>query len=392
MLHAVRRYGETSQTFIADLVAETDKLGWRAWVLSEREPVNRDLWTFPPGGRLHQPRRPPLTRRIANRAMARPPRRRLANWWDRAVRDAAPDVIHVHFGWVAAGVEVHRFGVPALVSFHGADATAWPHASEHNRARCTALFREIQRATAVSSFIERHVRDLGYTGPLDILPAGVRLDRFPFHPPRMDRESLDLLFVGRLVEKKGVDTLLSAFATILAERPVARLQIIGDGPLLADLEALAQRCGVSRAVTFSGRRSPAEIAAAMHDADVMVVPSRVPGSGDAEGSPVVTKEALASGIPLVATDSGGIAETIPPEHRHELCPPDDPAALAHRVVRLAEQRDEWPARCRLAREWVESAFDWNRLAERLVRIYEDMAGPATAGSRARRPSRLTRAA
>jgi phosphatidyl-myo-inositol dimannoside synthase len=95
--------------------------------------------------------------------------------------------------------------------------------------------------------------------------------------------------------------------------------------------------------------------------------------GAAEGSPVVTKEAQAVGVPLVATDTGGIAETVPPEHRPDLVPGDDPPALADAVTRLLLDPEARVERARRAREWVEREFDATELARRTVRLYERLA-------------------
>ncbi len=95
--------------------------------------------------------------------------------------------------------------------------------------------------------------------------------------------------------------------------------------------------------------------------------------GQAEGSPVVTKEAQAVGVPVVATDTGGIAETVPPEHRDDLVPSDDPPALADAVSRLLAHADARRDRAQRARAWVEEQFDATALARRTVALYHRLA-------------------
>jgi glycosyltransferase involved in cell wall biosynthesis len=104
-----------------------------------------------------------------------------------------------------------------------------------------------------------------------------------------------------------------------------------------------------------------------------VLASRTPPDGEAEGSPVITKEALAVGVPIVATDNGGTAETIPPSYRHELVPEGDDAALAAAIEALVAEHDRWPDRVRIGRRWVEEQFDWAALAARLTAIYAELA-------------------
>jgi glycosyltransferase involved in cell wall biosynthesis len=116
----------------------------------------------------------------------------------------------------------------------------------------------------------------------------------------------------------------------------------------------------------------------------VVVPSRETPDGRAEGSPVVTKEAQAVGVPVVATDTGGMAETIPPRYRAELVPGDDPDALASRIVALARDPDGRRERAQAGRAWVEQKFDARSLTRRMLEVYARLAGdgvPRCAGGR-----------
>jgi colanic acid/amylovoran biosynthesis glycosyltransferase len=178
-----------------------------------------------------------------------------------------------------------------------------------------------------------------------------------------------LLFVGRQVPCKGLDVLLRALPRIDAALPVT-LDVIGDGAGHGDNERLVREFGLERRVRFHGARSRKDVVAAMAEADILVVPSRVTPAGEAEGSPVAPKEALAVGLPVVATEVGGLPEVVPSEYRHELVPPDDPAALAARIGEVIAARANWPDRARAGRRFVEEMFDAARLGEQTARIYE----------------------
>jgi glycosyltransferase involved in cell wall biosynthesis len=161
---------------------------------------------------------------------------------------------------------------------------------------------------------------------------------------------------------------------ILDAAPAARLEVIGGGEIGGELERLAQRLGVSAQTSFRGALPRREdVLASIRAAHVFVMPSRAMPDGQAEGSPVVTKEAQAVGVPLVATDTGGIAETVPPEHRADLVPSDDPVALADAVTRLLADAEARRMRARRAREWVEQEFDAAALARRTIAVYERLA-------------------
>jgi glycosyltransferase involved in cell wall biosynthesis len=264
-----------------------------------------------------------------------------------------------------------RLGIPLLVSFHGTDVTvdpALPGRARHYR----RLLQRLHRATAVSDFIEGKLRALGFAGDVDRVPAGVRLDRFPFRGPRTLNGEVRLLFVGRQVPRKGLDVLLRALPQLSATREVW-LDVIGDGPSRAANEGLARELGLARRVVFHGAQPHDAVRDALGRADLLVLPSRTPPDGEAEGSPVITKEALAIGLPIVATDNGGTVETLPPAYRHELVPEDDAGALAARIDDVVAQHGRWPERVGEGRRWVEEQFDWRVLARRLAGIYEELA-------------------
>ncbi|MGD9829951.1 MAG: glycosyltransferase family 4 protein [Hyphomicrobiaceae bacterium] len=155
-------------------------------------------------------------------------------------------------------------------------------------------------------------------GQVAIIPNGLTAADFMPHRPAAD--AADLLFVGELRQLKGVDVLLEAMARIAAERPVGAV-IVGSGPDAASFKELAERLGLSGRVSFPG-------AMPVHDAFALgrclVVPSR------AESLPYVVLEAVAAGVPLVATRVGGIPEIVDADVAG-LVPPGDPEALAVRL-------------------------------------------------------------
>jgi glycosyltransferase involved in cell wall biosynthesis len=364
--HVVHRYGRLSESFIPDMLEELERAGAEAWVAT-MSVEGRDTYPFPDDGRIVVYPEPSPARRAFDRARGRSGADRFADYVAGRLRPLAPAVVHAQFGWAAgSGVAVaQRLGVPAVATFHGTDVTVLEPGDPSARA-----FARLDAAVAVSSFIEAKLRGLGYDGPVEIIPAGVRLERLPFRGAGPSEGAPRILFVGRLNPQKGVAVLLEA----LREIPDARLDVIGGGPSRADFETLAQRLGVADRTDFLGALPRREdVLEGMRRAHVQVVPSRAMPDGQAEGSPVVTKEAQALGVPLVATDTGGIAETIPPEHRGDLVPGEDPQALAAAISRLLADPALRDARARHAREWVEREFDSERLARRTITLYERVA-------------------
>jgi glycosyltransferase involved in cell wall biosynthesis len=119
-----------------------------------------------------------------------------------------------------------------------------------------------------------------------------------------------------------------------------------------------------------GEVSHPKVIRELYAADVLVVPSRTLPDGEAEGHPVVPKEAYATGTLVIATTCGGLPEVVPPEHRAGLVAEGDAGALAAAIVELLRRPDEWAARAASARLWVESQFEARKLARRVAAFYE----------------------
>jgi len=169
--------------------------------------------------------------------------------------------------------------------------------------------------------------------------------------------------VGRLVRRKGVDTLIRAWPEVCRAVPDAELVVVGDGPQRARLTGLARRLRVDASVTFTGGLDPIGVRQWLWRSDVFALPMRVRWGGlDAEGLGLAALEAAACGLPAVVGDSGGAPETVRAGDSGFVVAPEDPAALADRLVELLAE----PARCTamgaVGRRHVEERFgaDWAR--------------------------------
>jgi glycosyltransferase involved in cell wall biosynthesis len=238
-----------------------------------------------------------------------------------------PDVIHAHFFLAALPPLLLRplFRRPVVVSeqwsvFLPEDPASlspvmlW--AARHALAKAA-------RVMPASEALMRGMQALGVRARFEVVPNVV--DTALFHSePRPRRERRRLLFVGLLYGAKGVDILVRAFALLAARREDVELEIVGDGPDRAACEELAAALGVSHLVTFSGLQPKTEVAQRMREADVFALASRY------DNNPCVAIEALASGLPIVATRVGGIPELVD-DNNGLLAEPDDPEALAARM-------------------------------------------------------------
>jgi len=183
-----------------------------------------------------------------------------------------------------------------------------------------------------------------------------------------------VLFVGRLVERKGVAELIEAVRR-LPPALGARLDVIGDGPERARLEALVRESGLGDRVVLRGRVPAAELRAAYGAADVLALPSVLDSRSDTEGLGVVLLEAMSYGVPVIGSKIGGIPDIVIDGETGLLVPPGDSAALATELQRLAQDED---LRARLGaagRAHIRGPFAWDSV----VAAWESCYAAATAG-------------
>jgi colanic acid/amylovoran biosynthesis glycosyltransferase len=226
-----------------------------------------------------------------------------------------PVLLHAHHG--ANGLRAlplaRSLGIPLVVTFHGSDATAID--LRHERApfghrKYLAGKPELQRGgtlfLAVSEFIGRKLLEQGFPEEkVKVHYTGVDINKF--RPANTESVPV-ILFVGRLVKRKGPEYLIRATAQVQKQLPATELVVIGDGPLRADLEKQARAS--LRRYRFLGMRSQEEVAEWMNRASAFCGPSVKMPSGEEEAFGMVYAEAMAMEKPVVAFDSGGISEVV----------------------------------------------------------------------------------
>lgn len=200
-----------------------------------------------------------------------------------------------------------------------------------------------------------------------------------------------LLFCGRLIQRKGIDVLLRAMPTILAERQV-QLVITGEGDRKAEWQELALDLALGDQVRFAGFVSDEELANLYQTSDLYVHPAIFDDKGDTEGLGVVLSEALAHKLPVVASGVGGIVDVIKDEKTGLLVAEKDEAALAAAVLRVLG--DEVLAQ-RLGEEGlkhVQEFFDWERSTREMLALYQDLSKAEASLASLPQPENLSKAA
>lgn len=303
------------------------------------------------------------------------------------------DVVNVHFPERSSlhyALAARLADVPMVVSVHGTDA--FPGREEKGGRPATVDFVLREAASIVcpsEAFAGRVRRSLPADAPrVVVIPNGIdpeALDdaeetRAPAGPPGEDGP-LELVSVGRLDRRKGHGTAIRALRKLVDGGLDVRLEIVGEGPDRAVLEALAEREGVDRRITFAGGRERENVIAALREKDVFVHAS------EAESFGLGVVEAMATGLPVVATRVGGIPEVVADGETGLLVEPGDPEALARAVRKLARE----PARRRRmgarGRERVDERFLARRMGSRYEAEYRRLAGVASPGPRPGRTAR-----
>jgi glycosyltransferase involved in cell wall biosynthesis len=294
----------------------------------------------------------------------------------RLARRERPRVVHAHWaipaGLVALALKAMT-RTPYVLTIHGADAYALRGPLLGWLKRRIAM-----GADTISTVSEALVDSLDW--PKDqpappVVPMGVDVDAIQAGVP--DRAPIHgrFLFVGRLAEKKGVDVLIRA----LAEVPKGTLLVVGDGPERPSLEALTVQMGVEDRVRFAGKLPRSGVLEELGLAYGLVIPSRVAVSGDQEGTPVVLAEGMAAGVPVVASNLGGLAEHIQPGVTGLLVAPGSVPELADALEKAMADPPAFQACADRAKELMRTSLDIRVTRRRYERFLED----AISGSKSR---------
>ena len=292
----------------------------------------------------------------------------------RVARRGRYDVIHVH--WPMPHALLGRAaqlasGAPVVSTFYSVEVRWIAKSLPLLTGLLKWTIRSPAQAVAISTSTADEMRRL-VDVPIEVIPYTVAL---PPSPPRTRARGGEfrVLFVGRLVERKGVHVLLRALARLPDDSPV-RLVVCGDGPERPRLEALARELGVLGRVELAGRVSDERLRTEYAEADAFVLPAIVDARGDTEGLGVVLLEAMNSRVPVVASDAGGITDIVEHERTGLLVPPGDEGALAAALARLAGD----PALARALGEAgyrrLTERFTWDAIVSKWIAIYRQVSG------------------
>ncbi|WBB69783.1 glycosyltransferase [Micromonospora sp. WMMD812] len=378
-------------THVAELSAALAAAGHDVRVYTRRDAVDLPVTVRVPDGYdvVHVPAGP--AEPVAKDALL-PHMKEFSNWLVDRWRggDWVPEVIHAHF-WMsglAALAASRQTGVPVVQTYHalGTVKRRYQGVQDTSPARRVAYERELGRSVdRVVAQCQDEVGELVRMGVprsrMTVIPSGVNLSTFAPLGPAADREPgrARILTVGRLVERKGFQTVIRAMALV----PDAECVVVGgppaglleNDPYARRLRALAGTCGVADRVRLVGAVPREEMGRWYRSADVLVAAPWYEPFG------LTPLEAMACGVPVVGTAVGGLKDTVVEGVTGDLVPARDPRALGTAIQRLLGDRIRRFAYATAAQERARLRYSWAATAERLAEVYGEVAA-------VRRPTRV----
>ena len=291
------------------------------------------------------------------------------------LREAGCTHLHVHFAHVPTQIAMYACG------FAGLPFTLMAHANDifERGLLLPQKARRARRMLTISQYNVEHLRSVGVPADrIAVVRCGVAFEQRADAPEFGPKACYRIGTLCRLVEKKGVDDLLRALASLRGLAWSWQLEIAGDGPLRGSLEGLADELGLRERVRFVGPVAHAAVTGWLRSLDAFVLACKVDASGDMDGIPVSLMEAMSQRVPVISTRLSGIPELVVHERTGLLSQPADPAGLAAQLKRMLENAGLRRQLTEAAAQHVEQEFGQ---AENLDRLMAQIAPePAAIGS------------
>ena len=321
----------------------------------------------------------------------KPPTHILRRFWFRQLRDqpwqiseaelsdllsvlteARARLLHIYFGHIAVHLLplIRAWKNPSIVSFHGADVMVDMNKPDYRQATLQML-DAVALALVRSESLRRALVDLGCNPEkIEVQRTGIPLEEFPYRERAVPKNG-EWRFVqaGRLIEKKGLPVTLRAFEVFVRQYRNATLTIAGEGPLLRELQTLARELKIAESVSFTGFVSQERLREIYYRSHIFLHPSQTGRDGNQEGIPNSMLEAMVTGLPVFATEHGGIPEAIEHGVSGVLVPERDEFALVETLLDAVHDLGFLSRIAQSGAEAVRKNFDLSTQAQRLEEIY-----------------------
>ena len=294
-------------------------------------------------------------------------------------RKFKPDIIHAHWPFPHAYIAIGAaklFKIPLVLNFHGAELLLI-RKKKWVKPLLKFAIGQAQAVFANSSFTASKIKALRDVN-VEWSPYGTTLEfgnrnsEFGMEPHPINGK-FKILFVGRHIERKGIRYLIEAAKYL--PRDQFEIRIVGVGDLTEELKKLASESATpnSAEIIFTGKLSPEALANEYKTANVFTLPAIVDSKGDTEGLGVVLIEAMELGLPIVASNVGGIPDVVVNGVSGILVPEKDPQALASAYKRLAAEPELIKQLLAGSRKRIAESFSWNGIIERQIAVYNKLA-------------------
>ena len=299
----------------------------------------------------------------------------------RIIKKHNVDIISSH--WLLSGISgfvlKKLFKIPLIITIYGVEIFLSQKSKILNQI-CSFLFSKVSSIVTISQANVDMFRSLwGKQHRLLLIPVGPQTAIFnenvnflsmKQYKPLSREEKISLLFVGRLVERKGVIFLIQAVERIRSILPKIKLKIVGDGPERSNLKKIVTRLRLQGAVEFSGYIDAEELAELYNTSDIFILPSIVDSKGDTEGLGIVTLEAWAYGLPVIASRIGGIVDTVIHQKTGLLVEPEHSDAIAKSVIELVDHPELTRILVQNGQAALRERYNWDYITDSYIKEFE----------------------
>ena len=290
------------------------------------------------------------------------------------------DVVHVHHAFSRLSLiglsTASKFDIPTILTTHTVSFFPdyeyfWQFIS-YFYPRYRLAISKVDKIVAVSNAAKKFISYFT-NKKVVVIPNGVFVDKFKPRKKSYARKKTGMngnpiiLYIGRLVPKKGLDTLITAMKRIVGKYPNAKLYIAGKGKLLPFLKTMSSIFGIEKNVEFLGFVEENILPYIYNSADIFVLPSI---TGEAFG--IVLIEAMASGLPIVASNVGGIAEVLENGKYGLMVKPGNSKELAKAIISVIENNELWNEIAKKGRNITEEKYAWEKVTNDIIRIYKSV--------------------
>lgn len=291
----------------------------------------------------------------------------------RLLRKGRFDLVHAH--WIVPQVLVAvmarslcRRRIPVIGTSHGGDLYGLD-SGVMQLVKCHVV-RRCDRVTVVSqTMVDDLRRSCRHETPVSVLPMGTDLESLFVPDKNVTRSSTELLFAGRLVEKKGIDVLLDALPAVLASYPLTTLSIVGEGPDEAHLKRRVSELQLGEAVRFFGALPHNELVRCYQAAALAVFPFVVARSGDREGLGLVTVEAMGCECPVIVTDLEAVSDVVERGVTGRVAQRGNATDLARQIIEALSDCESTRQMAITGRKYVAQRYDWSTTVKGFEAIF-----------------------